>query len=62
MPLGLKLTLLTLETSLVSNLLWTDITNVELIESTVSKNQTNRLTKRVLHQGAYTLHFLVKKL
>jgi hypothetical protein len=62
MPLGLKLNLLALENSFVSNLLWTDNSNLELIQSSVTKNVTGRLVKRVIHQGAYTLHFLAKKL
>lgn len=62
LPLGLKLNLLALENSFISHLLWAENSNLELIESSITKNITGRLVKRVIHQGAYALHFLAQKL
>jgi len=62
MPLGLKLNLLAVENSFVSHLLWNNSSNLELIQNGVSKQLGGRLVKRIIHQGAYSLHFLAQKL
>ena len=60
MPLALKLTLLSLETSFVSSRLWNSYSNIEFFLS--DTEHKSRLVRRMLHQGAYTLHFLTRKL
>lgn len=55
MPLSLKVTLLNLEISFVSHRLWVDYDHVEHISNGI-ECQDSRLIRRVLHQGAYTLH------
>lgn len=61
MPLSLKMNLLGLETSFISHRLWKEVSNLKCIQKNIT-NIGERLTKRVIHQGAYTLHFLSKKL
>lgn len=60
MPLSLKLNLLTLETSFISSRLWVNQDNVFSIKT--GKSQNTRLIKRVIHQGAFILSALSKKL
>jgi hypothetical protein len=59
MPLSLKINLLTLETSFISHRLWNDEDNIELLRA---GKKNVRLNKRVIHQGAYIISFLSKKL
>jgi hypothetical protein len=60
MPLSLKIALLNLETTFVSHRLWTHLDHIDLL--TAENANQSRLMRRILHQGAYVLHFLSKKL
>ena len=63
MPVGLRLHLLSVETSFISSRLWGSAGLVEALGEEWAKGEgRHRLLKRVTHQAAMEIHFLCRRL